>query len=99
MDMSQVAIDVVAELGGIALREEVLNVDIRHSDILVARFECIQAAVGVLLQEIETRQVVLNAVVPQVPEEAKARLLFRKNKAAEVAGELLRAGADGEEVI
>ena len=58
----------------------------------------VEAAVGVLLQHVEVRQVVLEDVVVKVAEEARAGLFVAEDEAAEIAGEALDAHAERGEI-
>src|SRR4029077_2231288 len=58
----------------------------------------IQAAVGVLLQHVEVRQVVLEPVAAERAEQARARLLIREDEAPEVARESLNSHPDRCEI-
>src|SRR5256885_16162083 len=83
-----------------SMAKKVLPVDVRDQHLLAAPLpQRIEAAVGVLLAAVEEGQVVLEAVRGVVTEEAHAGVGVAEDEAAEVAGERLRAGADGEEVV
>ena len=86
------------EFRGVALRKEVLNVNVSNLYLLLARLEGVETAVGVLLQHVEVGQVVVDAVRTQVPEDSHSRLFIREDEAAKVAVELLNAGSDRHEV-
>src|SRR5512140_1076330 len=90
-----IAVVVIAERRRVTFREEVLDVNVRNSDLLVAGIECIQSAVGVLLKQVKISGVVLNAIRVQVAENSQAGLFVGEDEAAEVAGELLDTGTDG----
>ena len=53
--LAAIAAVVKAELGCIALRQEILNVEVRDSQLLPAAMELVEAAVGVLLEKVEHR--------------------------------------------
>ena len=93
-----VAVVVEAEFGGVALGQEILNIKIGDVYLLMALVEGIQPTVGVLLEEIEICEVVVQAVGAQIAEKPDARLLLGEEKTAEVAGELLNPGADRDKV-
>src|SRR5947208_8795567 len=80
--------------------KKVLPIQIGHQHLLPAALpQRIEAAVGVLLAAVEQSQVVLIAIRGVVAEEAHAGVGVVEDEAAEVAGEGLRAGPDGEEVV
>ncbi len=80
-----VADKVVTELGGIALGEEILDVHIANGHLAPAPGERVEAAVRVLLQQVESRQIPLNAIGTQIAKEASAGLFIREDEAAKVA--------------
>ena len=82
-----------AGLNRVAGLDEILPVNIGDHHLLVAVGQGVQAAVGVLFQHREIRQVELIAVGIQVAEQPHARLLVGENEAAEIAGEGLHAHA------
>ena len=80
--------------------KKVLPVEVGHEHFLPAPLpQRIEPAVGVLLAAVEEGEVVLIAIRGVVAEEAHAGVGVAEDEAAEVAGERLRAGADGEEVV
>ena len=87
-----------AEIQRVALGEEIAPVEIGGVDLLAARSPAVEAAVGVLLQQVEVRQVVLEDVVVKVAEEARAGLFVAEDEAAEIAGEALDAHAERGEI-
>ena len=54
--------------------QEVLAEDVGDDDLLLALLEGVQLAVGVLLEQVEVRGVLLPAVVDGVAEEARAQV-------------------------
>ncbi len=86
-------------LRGVARHQEVLAVDVGHRHLLVAGVEGVEAAVGVLLQPLEERQVELVAVRLVGAEEARAEVGVGEEETAEVAVERLDAGAHRDEVV
>ena len=62
-----VAVVVEAEFGGVALGQEILNIKIGDVYLLMALVEGVQPTVGVLLEEIEIREVIVQAVGAQIP--------------------------------
>ena len=87
-----------AEIQRVALGEEIAPVEIGCVDLLAARLPVVEAAVGVLLQQVEVRQIVLEDVVVKVAEEARAGLFVAEDEAAEIAGEALDAHAERGEI-
>ena len=73
-----VADEVVAELGGVAGGEEILDEDVGERDLAAAAVERVEAAVGVLLEEVEAGDVVLDAVGLEIAEEADAGVARRR---------------------
>src|SRR6266705_1108444 len=65
----------------------------------MAAVERIQPAVCVFLEQVEVRDVVLDAVAVQIAEDAQRGLLVDKQKASEIRVELLDAGARGNEIV
>src|SRR5579885_2017471 len=61
--------------------------------------ECIQSAVGVLLEKMKIGEIVFDAVGMEVAEEAGGRLLIHEEESAEIGIELLDTGANGNEII
>src|SRR5215831_19672543 len=79
------------EFRGVSREKEILDVNVAQHHLLMAAVERVELAVGVLLQEIEIRRVVFDAIRLQIPENAHSRLLVYKKKAAKVRVELLDA--------
>ena len=94
-----VFIKVVAELGRITLKQEILDVKIGDRHLLMPVVEGVQPAVGVLLQMIEVCEVVLVFVGFQVAENPESGLFFRIDKAAKIALELLNTRAYRDEIV
>ena len=78
---------------------EVLDVQVRDADALVAKVRRVEAAVRVLLEHLEAGHVPLEAARSPRAEQAHARLRILEDEAAEVAEERLDAGADRDEVV
>src|SRR5207245_8031755 len=91
--LAVVAAVVKAELGGIPLRQEILDIEVRDGHLLPAAMQFVEAAVGVLLEKVEKRAVVFEATRRQRAEHADARLLDHRDEAAKVSAELLDARA------
>src|SRR5262249_50622197 len=87
-----------AEVQGVAPGEEIAPVEVRGINLLATRPPAVETAVGILLQHVEVREVVLKDVVVQVAEEPRARLLVAEDRAAEVACEALDAYAEAGEI-
>ena len=99
MDRRVVVAPVETELRGISLEAGVLNIEVRHADLPISALEGVQTAVSVFFQQVEEGGVVLEAVGAQVAKDTNAILFIGKDEAAEVGGELLDSGADGDEII
>src|SRR5687768_13453628 len=88
------------ELLRVAGTEEVLPVEIGHGHALFAPLvKDVQAAVRVFLEAVEDGQVVLVAIGRPVAEQAEAEVGVGEDEAAEIAGERLDAGAEGNEIV
>src|SRR4051812_27012906 len=87
-----------ADLRRVAGFDEILNIEIRYQNFLIATMRRIQQAVGVLLQHVEVRGIVLILVRLQISEHPHARLIIEENETAKVAVELLRPCAYGNEI-
>ncbi len=83
----------------VAGKEKVLQIDVCQNDLLVAALESVEAAVGVLFQELEVGGVVFDAVTVRAAEDAQAGLLVDKEEPAEISVELLNAGSGGDEIV
>ena len=99
------AVLAVAVVGDGRLRREavdqrVLAVEIGDQYVIVPERlrQVVEAAVGVLLDPAEVRQVVLVAVVGARPEQARAQLVVLEQETAEIARERLDADAQRIEV-
>lgn len=88
-----------AELSGVSLREEILNVNVGDINLLMARVEGIQSTIGIFLEQVEPGRVPRNAVRFEIAEQTNAGLFFGEEKSAKVARELLNSSAHGHEVI
>src|SRR5262245_20801785 len=87
-----------AELERVALDEGVLAKDVGDIHLLVAHLnfgeiDRIQRAVGVFLEHVEIRQVVLIPVRLEIAEHPHAEVRVVENEAAKIAGEFLNAHA------
>src|SRR5438552_2154359 len=60
--------------------------------------ERVQTAIRILLEKIETGEVVVDAVRSEISEQADTGLLFGENEATKITDELLDAGTDGNEI-
>ena len=67
-----------AEFGRVALGEKILDVEVRDVNLLSSILECVQAAVGILLEQMEPGEIVREPVGAQIPKDADAGLLFRE---------------------
>src|SRR5207245_11055886 len=99
MQTGVVLVVVHTELSCVARPDEILPVKVGDDHLLMAPAERVQAAVGVLLEEMEIREVVLPAVRVQGAKDAHARLLLNEEEPAKVAAKPLDARAHREEVI
>src|SRR5437870_4873029 len=84
---------------GVAGEEEILQIDVAQNDLLMAAVKRIEATVGVLFDEVEVRQIVLDAIAVEIAKNAQSRLLVNKKEAAKICVELLDAGARGDEIV
>jgi hypothetical protein len=87
------------EFGGVAEKKEILQIEVREGDLLVAKREGVERAVGVFLEEIEIGSVVFEAIGAEIAEEAEAWLLVDEEEAAKIGVELLDAGTNGDEIV
>src|SRR5581483_9463955 len=92
-------VGVEARRDRVALRQEILAEVVGDDHFLLAAIEGVQLAVRFLLELIERGHVPLIAVASPRAEEADAEVRVAVEKSAEVAGEGLNAGADGNEVV
>ena len=99
MQTGVVLVVVHTELSCVARPDEILPVKVGDDHLLMAPAERVQAAVGVLLEEMEISEVVLPAVRVQVAKDAHARLLLNEEEPAKVAAKRLDARAHREKVI
>ena len=72
---------------------------IRESDLLVAKREGIERAIGIFFEEIEIGGVVFEAIGAEIAEEPEARLLVDEQETAKIGVELLDAGTEAHEII
>src|SRR5579872_7307257 len=93
-----VSVVMETEFCGVAFEKRILNVDVSDINLLMARIEGVQTAVRVFFQKIKVRQVVIDPVRTQISEKPHSRLLFRENKSAKIAHELLNSCADRNEI-
>ena len=95
MDLVAFAVPVVcdSDLAGQRGNQEILAIQIGHEQPVVARAlrNRVEPAVGILLEPPERREVILEAVIVAVPEEAQAKLLVVKQEAAKIRLERLDA--------
>src|SRR4051812_3648323 len=90
---------VETQLRGVAFKAKVLLIGIRDEDLLPARIETIQVGIGILLAHVEVGEVVLQAVVVGVAEDADSEIGIVKDEAAEIAHERLYANPRRDEVV
>ena len=83
---------------GVAGRAEILDVVIGDDHALLAARELVKLARRVALAHVEVGDVVLMAVAGGIAEQPHAELIVREQIAAEIAVEVLHAGADRHEV-
>ena len=88
-----------AELGSVAAPQEVLAIQVGDDHALVAAIEPVQLGVGILLEQVEHDEVVLPAVVVEVPEQARAEINVVEDEPAKVAVERLCAETAGDEIV
>src|ERR1700722_14935826 len=88
-----------AQLRGVTLEQEILAKHVGDDHLLITERHGIQAAVGILFEEIKIRDVVLPPIRIEIAEDADARLLFHKQETAEVAIKSLNAGAHRDKVV
>ncbi len=94
-----VEIGVHARRDRVAQGQEVLAIEVRDEDALVAALEQVQLAVGFLLELIEIRRVPLVAVLAEVAEGPHAEVGVAEQKTAEIAVERLDARAHRNEIV
>src|SRR6202451_3219134 len=99
MNRGVVLVVMHAQLRGVAREQKILAVRIGNDDLLITQRHGIQAAVSVLLQEIEIGDVILPPIRIQVAEQTHTRLLFHEQEAAKVAIEGLNASAHRNEIV
>jgi len=69
-----------AELGRIAGPDKVLTIEVGDDHALFAAIELVQLGVGILLKHVEHDQVVLPAVVVEVPENTRTEIEVVENE-------------------
>ena len=99
MDGGIVFVVVNAQLRGVTLEQEILAKHVGDDHLLIAQRHRIQAAVGILFEEIEVRDVILPPIRIEIAEDADAWLFFHKQETAEVAIESLNAGAHRDKIV
>ena len=99
MPAGAVEIGVETQLCRVTLGEEILAENIRNQDLLIARVKLVEIGVGIFLQHLERRQVVLPAIVIVVPKNSLAEVGIVEDESTKVTHERLNAKARGNEVI
>ncbi len=99
VDGGIVFVVVNAQLRGVTLEQKILAKHIGDDHLLIAQGHRIQAAVGILFEEIKIRDVILPPIRIEIAEDADAWLFFHKQETAEVAIKTLNAGAHGDKVV
>ena len=97
--LAVVEVEMHGRLRGVAFHQEILLVEAGDDDLLVAGVEHVQAAVSVLLAEVEIGEVVLPLVVVPVPKEPRAKVRIVENEPAEIRNKWLDAEARSPEVV
>src|SRR5207247_9415903 len=88
-----------AERGRIAGLDKVLTIQVGDDHTLVAALELVQLGVGIFLKHVEHDQVVLPAVVVEVPENTRTEIEVVENETAKVAVERRNAETSGDEIV
>src|SRR5215216_1329343 len=96
---ASIVVVVKASLDRVTLANEILPEDVCDVNILMARVEAIQSAVGVLLQHREVCGVELVAIVVERAKPARTEIIVGKNKPAEVGNKRLNTGAYRNEIV
>src|SRR5207253_4150505 len=100
--LAALAVDVPgdARLSGQADERKILAEDVGVQDPVVARRlqDVVEPRIGVLLKPPDRRQIILEAVVVAIAEQADAELLVLEEETAEIEVERLDTDADGIEV-
>ena len=94
-----IEVGVKAQLRRVTLREKILSENIRNQDLLIARVELVQVRVGVLLEHVESGEIVLPAVVVVVAENARAEIGVVEDEPAKIAHERLDAETRRNEIV
>src|SRR5437660_12406219 len=87
------------ELASVTFPNQILPEHIGQVDLLPTPAELIQVGVGVLLEHVEARDVVLPQVVVVIPENPNAKIGIVEDKPAEIAHERLDTGAQRNEIV
>src|SRR5829696_5785418 len=88
-----------AALNRVCLANKILAKDVGDVNILMARVEAIQAAVGVFLQHRKVRTIELVTIIVKRTKHARAEVVIGENEPAEVGNKRLDTGAHGNEVV
>ena len=94
-----IEVRVEAPLRRVALPQEILAIEIRDHDFLLAVVEGVQLRVRVLLAHVEAGHVVLETIVYCIAEDPRAEIDVVENESAKVGVERLKPAAKGEEVV
>src|SRR5882762_3251118 len=87
------------ELRRVAGEKEILQINATEEHLLVAAFDGVEAAVRVLLEELEIREVVLDAVGMEISKDAHGGLLIHEKEPAKIRVELLNPRARGNKIV
>jgi hypothetical protein len=87
-----------ADLRRVAFAQEILPENVADVDVLMARVETVQAAVGVLLQLGKIGGVELILIVGEAAEETRAEVVVGVDEAAKIRDKRLNTGAHRDEV-
>ncbi len=79
--------------------QKILEISIRHQDLLVATLQPVELAVGVFFEHVEAGEVPLNLIVVPVPKKATAEVGIAEDQTAEIRRERLDASPNGNEIV
>src|SRR5207244_2962061 len=83
----------------VSLPNYILPENVGCINLLRTPAELVEIGIGVLLQHVESGDVVLPAVVVVIAENTNTEIGVVENEAAEIADERLNAGANGNEIV
>src|SRR3954447_17750504 len=87
------------EFSRITFVEEILLEYVCHQDLLMARVERIQVRIGILLAHIEVHEIVLDAIVVPIAEDARSEVCVGEDESSKIRDKRLNTPAGRNEVV